>query len=296
MTSCGRERDLATLECFGRGSQGTIFVRSSKLSLFFPELCPFRRVFCLPRFWKIWRQTTSSGAFGFNDVLELFLKTPLLHQAFFANSDFNHEFFFEKFLSFFKAEPMLLAWQLWWSPGWAKHFGGGTLKTRMKTWLLGVGKIECRRTVNRRRDWYESRVRWSMVQKRNKQKKTQASQRVIVRSLNPSSSTNQRVLRSLFPRPDVATALHFAVIMYMDVQLQVDQAAARKKRRKAVIRDTSGVDHRGVTNLSAPIWFTGQRHCTVFRKAQTNVLLALTNVLIPKANILEGSLKEKFAP
>ena len=38
-----------------------------------------------------------------------------------------------------------------------------------------------------------------------REKKTQGSQRVIVRRLNPSSSTNQGVLRSLFPRPDVAT-------------------------------------------------------------------------------------------
>ena len=44
----GRGRDSATPECFGRGSQGTIFVRSSKLSLFFPELCSFRRVFLFP--------------------------------------------------------------------------------------------------------------------------------------------------------------------------------------------------------------------------------------------------------
>ena len=48
MTSCGRGRGSATPECFGRGSQGTIFVRSSKLSLFFPELCSFRRVFLFP--------------------------------------------------------------------------------------------------------------------------------------------------------------------------------------------------------------------------------------------------------
>ena len=39
------------------------------------------------------------------------------------------------------------------------------------------------------------------------------------------------------------TVLHFAVIVYVDVQLQVGQAAARRKRRKAVIRDISGVDH-----------------------------------------------------
>ena len=38
--------------------------------------------------------------------------------------------------------------------------------------------------------------------------------------------------------------------MYVDVQLQVGQAAARGhgQRRKAVIRDISNVDHRRVTN------------------------------------------------
>ena len=51
----------------------------------------------------------------------------------------------------------------------------------------------------------------------------------------------------------------------MVVQQHVGQDADRGQRRKAVIRDTSGVDHRAVTILSAPIWFTGRRHCTVFR-------------------------------
>ena len=52
MTSCGRGRDSATRESFGRGSRGTIFVRSSKLSLFFPEIWPFRRVFLFPALLK----------------------------------------------------------------------------------------------------------------------------------------------------------------------------------------------------------------------------------------------------
>ena len=76
-----------------------------------------------------------------------------------------------------------------------------------------------------------------------KEIKTQGSQRVIVRRLNPSSSTNQRVLRSLFPRPDVSTVSHFAVFAEGDVQLQDGQAAARGKQGKAVIRDISGFDH-----------------------------------------------------
>ena len=118
-----------------------------------------------------------------------------------------------------------------------------------------------------------SRVRWSMAPK---EKKTQGSQRVIVRRLNPSSSTNQRVLRSLFPRPDVATVLHFAVWVDVDVQLQDGQAAARGKRRKAVIRDISGVDHWGVTNLSAPIWFTGR---ALHRFSSREAILVVVSVL-----------------
>ena len=52
MTSSGCGRDSATPECFGRSSRGTIFVQSSKLSRFFPELCPFRRVFLFPALLK----------------------------------------------------------------------------------------------------------------------------------------------------------------------------------------------------------------------------------------------------
>ena len=109
----------------------------------------------------------------------------------------------------------------------------------MKTRLPGVGEIE-RRTIDRRRDWYES---CAVIHGPEEKKKTQGSQRVIVRRLNPSSSTNQQVLRSLFPRPDVATVSHFAVFVDVDVQLQDGQAAAWGQRRKAVIRDISGVDH-----------------------------------------------------
>ena len=84
MTSSGRGRDSATRKCFGRGSQGTIFVRSSKLSLFFPELCPFRRVPFISRaFERFGAKRSSSESFGFDDVLEVFLRTPLRHHVFF---------------------------------------------------------------------------------------------------------------------------------------------------------------------------------------------------------------------
>ena len=71
-----------------------------------------------------------------------------------------------------------------------------------------------------------------MIHGPREEKKTQGSQRVIERSLNPSSSTNQRVLRNLFPRSDVATVLHFAVIVYVDVQLQDGQAEAQESKEK----------------------------------------------------------------
>ena len=152
MTSCGRERGSATPECFGRGSQGTIFVRSSKLSLFFPELCSFRRVFCFPHFCKNWRQTFEPWGFWFRRCLGALFENCALSQG----TPTTTTSIFENFFSFFKAEPVLLAWKLWWSPGWAKLFGGGSSKTRMETWLPGVGEIERRRTVDRRRVEHES--------------------------------------------------------------------------------------------------------------------------------------------
>ena len=55
-------------------------------------------------FERFGAKCSSSGAFGFDDVLEVFSKTPLRHRAFFfANSDYDHEYFFENFLSFFQS-------------------------------------------------------------------------------------------------------------------------------------------------------------------------------------------------
>ena len=100
----------------------------------------------------------------------------------------------------------------------------------MKTRLPGVGEIERRRTIDRRRDWYKSCAMIHGPEERKK--KTQGSQRVTVRRLNPSSSTNQRVLRSLFPRPDVATVSHFDVSwtwMYSCRTVRLQRAGTAKK-------------------------------------------------------------------
>ena len=273
MTSCGRGRDSATLKCFRRGYRGTIFVRSSKLSPFLPELCPFRRVFCFPRFWTIWRQMFKLWGFWFRRcfgaLFENSAPSPgiLLRTLTTTTSiSWKSPFFFPKQSRFYlpdsygdpKSEQSTLV-MVRRKPEWNLDFRAlARSSAEGPSIVVAIGT---------------SRVRWSMVQKRKK--KSQGSQRVIVRRLNPSSSTNQRGLRSLFPRPDVATVSHFAVFVDVDVQLQDGQAAARGQRRKAVIRDISVVDHWGVTNLSAPIWFTGQRHCTVFRHVMQLSLLVL---------------------
>ena len=196
MTSCGRGRDSATLECFGRGYRGTIFVRSSKLSLFLPELCPFRRVFFVSRaFERFGAKCSSSGAFGFDDVLGLFLKTSLRHRAFFANSYYDHKYFLKIPFLFPKQSRFYLP-DSYGDPKSEQStldvvkFGDGTSKTRMKTRLpRRVGEIERKTTIDRRRDWYKSCAMIHGPEERKK--KTQGSQRVIVRRLNPSSSTNQ---------------------------------------------------------------------------------------------------------
>ena len=101
--------------------------------------------------------------------------------------------------------------------------------------------------------------------KENKKKNTKKSVCNCAKSQPFHHLQHQRVLKNLFLRPEVATVLRFALCVFVDVQLQVGQAAAWGQRRKAVIRDIFSVGHRGVTNLSASIWFTGKRDCTVFR-------------------------------
>ena len=142
MTSCGRGRDTATPECFGRGSQGTIFVRSSKISLFFRELCSFQRVFfCFPRaFVRFGAKRSSAGAFGFNDALELFLKICSVTGRLFANSDYGLEYFL-KITFLFQSRAGLTCLTAMVIPRLSKNeLGDGRSKIRMKTSLPGVAR------------------------------------------------------------------------------------------------------------------------------------------------------------
>ena len=130
--------------------------------------------------------------------LGIFLRTPTTTTS-----------IFWKFLFFFQAELVLLAWQLWWSPGWAKLFGGGSSKKRMETWFpaLARSSAEGPSIVVA---FSTSRLRWSMVQERQKPDEVSLWVPFIVYK---NQRENQRVLRSLFPRPNVSTVLLFAVFL-----------------------------------------------------------------------------------
>ena len=56
-------------------------------------------------FVKFGAKRSSSGAFGFDDALELFLKTLLRHRAFFANFEYDHEYFLKISFTFSKQSP-----------------------------------------------------------------------------------------------------------------------------------------------------------------------------------------------
>ena len=181
----------------------------------------FSKSFFVSRaFERFGAKRSSSGAFGFDDVLEVFLKTPLRHRAFFCELLLRPRVIFDNFLSFFQRAGVTwltamaiprLSKALWW---WY-------VKTRMKTPATS-GRWRDRAQKDHRSSSRLVRVVCgdpSIRPNRKKKQKTQRSQRLIVRSLNPSSSTNQGVLSSLFSRPDVTTVLHFAVIVHVNVQL-----------------------------------------------------------------------------
>ena len=138
-------------DVLGKALKGRFSFEARNYLFSFPSYVHFEEFFVSRAFVKFGAKRFSPGAFGFDDVLELFLKTVPGHWAFSCELRLRPRVFFENFYSFFKAEPVLLAWQLWWSPGWAKLFGGGSSKTRMETWFSGVREIERRRAADRRR-------------------------------------------------------------------------------------------------------------------------------------------------
>ena len=150
---------------------------------------------------------SSSGAFGFGNVLGLFLKTPLRHRAFFTNSYYDHKYFLE-IPFFFKKQRRFYLPDSYGDP-----------KSEQSTLVM----------VRRKPEWNPTSGRW---RDRAQQDHRSSSRLVQVVCDDPWSwrekkkhkeisvwfaqSTNQRVLRSLFPRRDVATVSHFAIFMDVD--------------------------------------------------------------------------------
>ena len=96
----GGTRPLRVLGALG--SQGTIFVRSSKNLFSFQSYVHFEEFFVSRAFVRFAAKRSSAGAFGFDDVLELFLKTPLGHRASFCELRLRTRVFFENYFSFSK--------------------------------------------------------------------------------------------------------------------------------------------------------------------------------------------------
>ena len=196
MTSCGHGRDSATPECFRRDSQGMIFVQSSKYLFSFKSYVHFEEF--VSRAFVRFKLAPNARALG--------LLVRRCHGALFENSAsspgifcelwIRPRVFFENFLSFFKAEPVSLAWQLWWSPGWAKYYQNENLT--FGSWRdRGLNSSKDRRSSSRS-------VRVACGDPWSKGEKTQWSQSVIERSINPSSFTKPTSLGACFGHPPMS--------------------------------------------------------------------------------------------
>ena len=79
----------------GGAPKGRFSFEARKYLFSFPSYVHLEELFVSRAFLRFGAKRLSSGAFCFNGVLELLLKIPFLHKAFFANSDDDHEKFFE---------------------------------------------------------------------------------------------------------------------------------------------------------------------------------------------------------
>ena len=248
MRSCERGRDSATPECFGRGSQGTIFVRSSKLSLFFPELCSFQRVFCFPRFCKIWHQTFEPWGFWFRRCLgALFENCAPSPGHFLANSDYDPDLFLKISILFSKQSRCYL-------PG---SYGGP--QAEQSSLVVVRRKLEWEldfRALARSSAeglpivvaFSTSRLRWSRWwSKRDKSPTKSACD-------YPLSSTKPARKLASFEEPVSETRCfhRFAIRCFPVCGCTVARWSGCRSgtAKKAVIRDTSTVDHRAATILT----------------------------------------------
>ena len=160
----------------GLGHSGMFWARlsrddfHSKLEIisFLSRVVSVSKSFSVSRaFQRLGAKCSSSGAFGLDDVLGLFLKTPLRHGAFLRTLTTTTSISWNFPFLFSKAEPVLLAWQ---------H---GDPNSEQSTLVMVRRKLEWKldfRALARSSAEVPSivdaigtsRVRWSMVQKRKK--------------------------------------------------------------------------------------------------------------------------------
>ena len=161
----------------GLGHSGMFWARLSRddFRSKFENISFFSRVMIISKSFSVSRafvrfgaKRSSSGVFGFDDALELFLKTPLCLWAFFANPECDHEIFFLKISFIFSKQSRC-------------HLPDscGDLQAEQSTFVMVRGKLEWKldfRTLARSSAEGSSiivaigtsRLRWFMVQKRKK--------------------------------------------------------------------------------------------------------------------------------
>ena len=146
-----------------------------------------------------------------------FWKLRSVTRHFLANSDYDHEYFLKNSFLFSKESRCYLPDSY------------GDPQAEQSSLVVVRRKLEWKRDFralarSSAEAWEgpsivvafsTSRLRWSMVQKRQKPDEVSLWLPFIVYK---NQRGNQRVLRSLFPRPDVSTVLLFAV--FLDVAVQ----------------------------------------------------------------------------
>ena len=172
--------------------------------------------------------------------------------------------FSENFLNIFKAEPVSLPWQPWWSPGWARHFRDGTSKLDLQALAIARSSEEFfEGSSDRRRDRFESTH--GPREKKHSEVRTGVIERSILSTLH--SFKKQRVLGVRFGDP---MSLPFCTSLFSCTLMHSCRS----------VRLQSG-------DLSAPIWFTGQAALDRFSSGDAIIIVG---------SVLEKHFDDDFTP
>ena len=129
----------------------------------FPSYVNFEEFFVSRAFVKFGAKHSSAGAFGFDDVFELFWN-PLGHRASFCEVRLRPEVFFENFHS--NQSRCYLPDSC--DESQAEQSSSVMVRRKLETSLPGIGESECRGGPSIIVAISTSRLQWSMVQKRQK--------------------------------------------------------------------------------------------------------------------------------